>query len=113
MDALLGRGEFDAIAEVLDQHELETAGAQPDPEEWPYALHMLGHMVRGELENARFVWKRAPESRRANDAELKAVFGLLQSMWTRDFPVRLALWRGRDDHGRENNHLFENTRDTR
>jgi hypothetical protein len=53
LDALLGSGEFDAIAKVLDDHELESVGAQPDPEEWPYALHMLGHMVRGELEPVR------------------------------------------------------------
>jgi hypothetical protein len=45
-------------------------------------------VVKGELENARFVWKRAPDTRRAGDEELQTVFGLLQSMWTRDYPVR-------------------------
>ena len=59
LDALLGSGDFEAIAKVLDDAELEGAGAAAadarfDPEEWPYALHMLGHMINGELENARF-----------------------------------------------------------
>ena len=59
LDALLGSGDFEAIAKVMDDSELEAAGAAAadarfDPEEWPYALHMLGHMINGELENARF-----------------------------------------------------------
>jgi hypothetical protein len=41
LDALLGSGDFDVIAKLLDDAELEC-GAH---DAWPFALHMLGHMV--------------------------------------------------------------------
>ena len=85
VDALLASGDYGAVASLLDAAELEAAASPP--EDWPYALHMLGHMVNAELENARFVWKRAPDHRKASDEELRAVFALLQSMWNRDYPA--------------------------
>ena len=54
---------------------------------------VLGHMVKGDLESARFVWKRAPEPRRAADEELRAAFAVLQAMWARDYPAAHAALR--------------------
>ena len=95
LDTLLESGNFEAVAKVLDEHELDRASVTANIDQsdenandrWPYSLHMLGHMVNSDLENARFVWKRAPETRRSNDEELKAVFALLQSMWNGDYPA--------------------------
>jgi COP9 signalosome complex subunit 8 len=71
--ALVSSGDLDKVSPLCDEAELALGG--PLPPDWPYALHMLGHMVKGDLESARFVHKRAPEGRKAADEELRAVFG--------------------------------------
>ena len=57
VDALLGGGDFDALAGHLDALELET-GASAD---WPWAAHVLAHVALGNLDHARFAYQRAPE----------------------------------------------------
>jgi COP9 signalosome complex subunit 8 len=80
VDALLGGGDFDALAGHLDALELET-GASAD---WPWAAHVLAHVALGNLDHARFVYQRAPEDAKEEGSELDAALAVLQCAWQRD-----------------------------
>ena len=86
IDQMLAARAFDAVAAACDAAEL-ALGADPLPAHWPHALHMVGHMLNGDLESARFVWKRAPAVVRESDAELRMAHALLQALWVRDYPL--------------------------
>lgn len=80
VDALLGGGDFDALAGHLDALELET-GASAD---WPWAAHVLAHVALGNLDHARFAYQRAPEDAKEEGSELDAALAVLQCAWQRD-----------------------------
>eukprot|EP00891_Asterochloris_glomerata_P007418 jgi/Astpho2/7418/Aster-02002 len=80
----LAAGKFDEVAPMLDELELQS----PDPgvldQQWPMALHMLGHIFNDHLCDARFLWKRSGDPAK-QDPEAVAAFLLLQCMWNQDF----------------------------
>jgi len=47
-----------------------------------YKLHLLGHLLLGQLDLARFVWKRLPLGK--NDPELVAIWEVGKQMWQED-----------------------------
>lgn len=77
---LIAAGQYGDIAPELDVIELQTA----DLDQWPHALQLLGHIYNGDLEDARFVWKRASDTHKQN-SELKAAFALLQQLWNKNY----------------------------
>ncbi|KAI8470986.1 MAG: COP9 signalosome [Monoraphidium minutum] len=80
----LGAKEFQEVAPILDQAELESG----DPnvlQDWPCALHLLGHVYNGNLEDARLLWKRIPQAQQ-QDPEADAAWRLLQYCWNRSYP---------------------------
>lgn len=80
----LSSGQFDEVAKVLDAAEVESTN--PDVlADWPHALHLLGLVYNGALEDARFLWKRIPAGAKQNNPELEAVFRLLQFSWNRHY----------------------------
>jgi CSN8/PSMD8/EIF3K family len=54
-----------------------------------YDIHMSALLVLGDLDNARFLWKRIPAARKAaatpGGPELTALFEIVKAMWNRDF----------------------------
>lgn len=76
---------FTELADLLDNLELETAAAGAGiPQEWPYTLHMLGHVVVDDLNSARFLWKRTPAVVKLDNAELTAAWKIVQCLWSHD-----------------------------
>lgn len=81
----LTSGQFLQIAPICDQLELELAATgEAKPADWPYALHLLGHILLNDLNAARFLWKRTPQRVKDADAELAAAWRVAQRMWQRD-----------------------------
>lgn len=80
---LLASGHYDDVAPQLDAIELQTVD-QADLDHWPYAVQLLGHLYNNNLEDARFVYKRA-SSNRKQDPQLKAAFATLQHLWNKDY----------------------------
>lgn len=89
----LDNKEFDLVAPILDQAELESA----DPNvlhDWPCALHLLGHIYNGDLEDARLLWKRIPAAQQ-QEPEADAVWRLLQFCWNRHY---VGTWQALQAH---------------
>lgn len=82
-EALANRS-FDDLAQIMDTLELGS----PNPQvlqEWPHAMHLLGHIYNKNWADARFLWKRIPAAVKQNNPELEAVWKLLQFFWCRHY----------------------------
>ncbi|XP_024394883.1 COP9 signalosome complex subunit 8 [Physcomitrium patens] len=77
--------QFSQLADLLDNLELEIAASGASkPEDWPYAVHVLSHVVNHDLNSARFVWKRTAQTIKESSPELVAAWKIVQNMWTHD-----------------------------
>ncbi|BBM97811.1 COP9 signalosome complex subunit 8 [Marchantia polymorpha subsp. ruderalis] len=73
---------FADLAELLDTLELETAATGTGiPQDWPYTIHLLAHVVVGDLNSARFLWKRIPAPVKQNNLELIAAWKIVKCLW--------------------------------
>ncbi|CAI5491560.1 unnamed protein product [Closterium sp. Naga37s-1] len=73
------------IAEICGQLELEAAASgAPHLPATIQSLHLLGLLHDGDLNEARFLWKRIPASVKDGNAELAATWRVGQAMWKRD-----------------------------
>eukprot|EP00882_Tetradesmus_deserticola_P004600 GHRQ01004849.1.p1 GENE.GHRQ01004849.1~~GHRQ01004849.1.p1 ORF type:complete len:200 (+),score=88.16 GHRQ01004849.1:183-782(+) len=80
LQSALANQQYDSVAPILDAAELESSN--PDVlNQWPHALHLLGHIYNEQLEDARFLWKRLPIDIKRDNPELDAVWRLLQNYW--------------------------------
>ncbi|KAK9915796.1 hypothetical protein WJX75_004222 [Coccomyxa subellipsoidea] len=89
LEAAIKEGRFEDVAPELDAEELQSPNPNVLAQDWPIALHLLGHIYNGNLEDARFLWKRTPAAVKEQDPELKAAFQLLQITWNKDYQ---AIW---------------------
>ncbi|CAM6116277.1 unnamed protein product [Calypogeia fissa] len=88
---------FTELADLLDNLELETAAAGAAiPHDWPYTIHLLGHVVVDDLNSARFLWKRTPAVVKQNNAELTAAWKIVQCLWSHDHAAVHDALRGHD-----------------
>ncbi|KAF5835714.1 COP9 signalosome [Dunaliella salina] len=76
---------FEEIAPLLDSAELESPNPLVLQDNWPFVLHLLGHIYNKQLPDARMLWKRIPQNVKENNAELSAVWRLLQFFWQRQY----------------------------
>eukprot|EP00898_Chlorokybus_atmophyticus_P001673 jgi/Chlat1/2506/Chrsp175S02372 len=91
VDALLAAGDLDAIAPHLDDLELRLAaqaatGASPQAD-WPWALHLVAHLLRKDRCAARFLWRRMPAQLRERPREgsqIQLVGEVVRAAWRRD-----------------------------
>ncbi|GAQ90147.1 hypothetical protein KFL_006060010 [Klebsormidium nitens] len=81
----LTQRQFHDLACILDALELEVAGSALDAD-WPYVLHLLGHVILQDLNSARFLWKRIPQSMKLSNPELQAAWRIVQALWQHDRP---------------------------
>ncbi|GAX73852.1 hypothetical protein CEUSTIGMA_g1302.t1 [Chlamydomonas eustigma] len=88
VSASLQERHYEQLSKILDACELESSNPHV-LEDWPCALHLLGHIYNQNLNDARFLWKRIPASVKQNNPELEAVWRLLQFAWSRQYQ---GLW---------------------
>eukprot|EP00899_Mesostigma_viride_P016381 jgi/Mesvir1/24744/Mv22006-RA.1 len=82
----LSQGKFDSIGSMLDVKEVEAAArGSPVLDNWPYDIHLLGHLMVNDMNSARFLWKRIPDAAKANNPSILAVWKIGQCLWNRDY----------------------------
>ncbi|KAL8540661.1 hypothetical protein ACS0TY_002053 [Phlomoides rotata] len=77
---------YDKIADICDNIMLQAAseGLGFD-EEWPYAVHLLGHFYVNDINSARFLWKKIPLAVKESQPEVSAVWKIGQRLWMKDY----------------------------
>lgn len=88
VSAAIANKSFDQIAAICETHEIEAADLDACGDSL-YSFQILGHLYNDDLNDARFCWKRVPESRRGGQ-ELGAVFPLLEALWRNDYKAFYA-----------------------
>ncbi|XP_021770998.1 COP9 signalosome complex subunit 8-like [Chenopodium quinoa] len=84
-DAIASKS-YDKIADICDNLMLQVSAEGVNfQNDWPYAIHLLGHIYAGDINSARFVWKSMPLAIKENQPEVIAVWGIGQKLWTRDY----------------------------
>ncbi|KAK9742570.1 hypothetical protein RND81_03G182800 [Saponaria officinalis] len=84
-DAMASKN-YDIIADICDNLMLQVAAEGLSFEnDWPYAIHLLGHIYVGDTNSARFLWKTMPVVAKENQAEVVAVWSIGQKLWTKDY----------------------------
>ncbi|KAM7474658.1 hypothetical protein LguiB_021901 [Lonicera macranthoides] len=77
---------YDKIATICDKFKLQVAAEGiAFQDEWPYAIHLLGHIYVNDINSARFLWKSIPEAIKESRPEVVAAWKIGQRLWTRDY----------------------------
>lgn len=81
----LAEGRFEEIAALCEEYEIQAAmEGELFPASWPFSIHLLSLLFANNLNDARFLWKRIPDSVKSRDAELAAAWQVGQAMWRRE-----------------------------
>ncbi|KAG8368720.1 hypothetical protein BUALT_Bualt15G0075300 [Buddleja alternifolia] len=76
---------YDQIAGICDTLMLQVASdGVAFRYEWPYAVHLLGHIYINDVNSARFLWKMIPLGVKENEPEVSAVWKIGQKLWGKD-----------------------------
>ncbi|KAK9110519.1 hypothetical protein Sjap_018579 [Stephania japonica] len=95
-EALVSKS-YDKIAEILDELMLQAAtDGVPYQDEWPYSIHLLGHIIANDINSARFLWKSIPGGVKESRPEVAAVWRIGQQLWLRDYAAVHEAVRGFD-----------------
>nr|AQR56960.1 COP9 signalosome complex subunit [Hevea brasiliensis] len=82
----LSSKSYDKISDICDELMLKFAAEGiPFQDEWPYAIHLLGHIYVNDINSARFLWKSIPSAVKENQPEVVAAWRIGQKLWTRDY----------------------------
>ncbi|KAI5661480.1 hypothetical protein M9H77_20803 [Catharanthus roseus] len=77
---------YDKVADICDALMLQVAAqGVAFQDEWPYAIHLLGHIYVNDINSARFLWKRIPAAIKDSRPEVNAAWKVGQKLWTRDY----------------------------
>ncbi|KAI3448298.1 hypothetical protein Pfo_004963 [Paulownia fortunei] len=77
---------YDQIADICDTLMLQVAAeGVAFHDEWPYAIHLLGHIYINDINSARFLWKKIPSAVKASQPEVSAVWKIGQRLWMKDY----------------------------
>ncbi|XVE57562.1 hypothetical protein DITRI_Ditri04bG0100100 [Diplodiscus trichospermus] len=97
LNEALASKSFDKIADICDNLMLQVAAeGVPFQDEWPFAIHLLGHIYIDDINSARFLWKSIPPAIKESQPELVAAWKIGQKLWTRDYAGVYEAIRGFD-----------------
>ncbi|KAL6501252.1 COP9 signalosome complex subunit 8 [Orobanche hederae] len=86
LHAALSLKFYDRIAEICDDLMLQVASeGVAYQDEWPYAVHLLGHIYINDINSARFLWKKIPIAVKESQPEISAVWKICQKLWIKDY----------------------------
>ncbi|XP_043701931.1 COP9 signalosome complex subunit 8 [Telopea speciosissima] len=91
MDFSLIKGALESksygkIADICDELMLQVAAQGiAFQDEWPYAIHLLGHLYINDVNSARFLWKTITSAIKESKAEVVAAWTIGQRLWMRDY----------------------------
>ncbi|XP_062178051.1 COP9 signalosome complex subunit 8 [Alnus glutinosa] len=82
----LASKSYEKIADICDNLLLQAAAeGVAYQDQWPYAIHLLGHIYADDINSARFLWKSIPSAIKESQPELVAAWKIGQKLWTRDY----------------------------
>ncbi|KAK9111206.1 hypothetical protein Scep_018725 [Stephania cephalantha] len=85
------------IADILDELMLQAASeGVAYQDDWPYSIHLLGHIIADDINSARFLWKSMPGVVKESVAEVAAIWRIGQQLWLRDYAAVHEAVRGFD-----------------
>jgi len=89
--AFVTSGDHAGLAQYCENFELDLRHSDVEliTSRGIYKVHLLSYLLQGQLDRARFLWKRVPEEIKSADAELQAVWAVGKAMWQTDH--RLAV----------------------
>ncbi|KAE8713787.1 COP9 signalosome complex subunit 8 [Hibiscus syriacus] len=97
LNEALASKSFDKVADICDALMLQVAAeGVPFRDEWPFAVHLLGHIYVDDVNSARFLWKSIPATIKESQPELVAAWKIGQKLWTRDYAGVYEAIRGFD-----------------
>ncbi|GMJ16093.1 CONSTITUTIVE PHOTOMORPHOGENIC 9, FUSCA 7, EMBRYO DEFECTIVE 143, COP9 SIGNALOSOME SUBUNIT 8 [Hibiscus trionum] len=97
LNEALASNSFDKISDICDALMLQVAAeGVPFRDEWPFAIHLLGHIYVDDVNSARFLWKSIPATIKETQPELVAAWKIGQKLWTRDYAAVYEAIRGFD-----------------
>ncbi|GAB2299224.1 COP9 signalosome complex subunit 8 [Dionaea muscipula] len=77
---------YDNVADICDNLMLQVAAeGTAFQHEWPYAIHLLGHIYVDDINSARFLWKSIPAEVKEGKPEVAAAWSIGQKLWTRNY----------------------------
>jgi COP9 signalosome complex subunit 8 len=81
----IAKQDWDRLAQQLEDYELEVS-LDPGHKDQPfYAVQLFVHLIKNEMDSARFLWKRIPHDIKKTNAELQAVWKIGKCMWQREY----------------------------
>jgi len=82
----LASNSYEKVADICDNLLLQAAAeGVAYQDQWPYAIHLLGHIYADDINSARFLWKSIPSTIKETQPELVAAWKIGQKLWTRDY----------------------------
>ncbi|CAK1549973.1 unnamed protein product [Leptosia nina] len=75
---------FDKLCGDLEKQELEAPNGIASPT--TYAQLLAIYLYQNDLCNAKFLWKRIPQTISASNPELAAIWAVGQKLWKKDLP---------------------------
>ncbi|KAF5743893.1 COP9 signalosome complex subunit 8-like [Tripterygium wilfordii] len=82
----LASKSYAKVATICDGLMLQVAAeGVAFQDEWPYAIHLLGHIYADDINSARFLWKSIPSAIKEAQQEVVAAWRIGQRLWTRDY----------------------------
>ncbi|BBN68347.1 COP9 signalosome, subunit CSN8 [Prunus dulcis] len=88
---------YEKVADICDEHMLQVAAeGVAFQDDWPYAIHLLGHIYAGDINSMRFLWKSMPATLKEGNPEVIAAWKIGQKLWMRDYGGVYEAIRGYD-----------------
>mmetsp|Transcript_18444 Transcript_18444/g.20510 ORF Transcript_18444/g.20510 Transcript_18444/m.20510 type:complete len:201 (+) Transcript_18444:21-623(+) len=81
---LVAGKNWSALSATVENYELDACNEKDEASPY-YTVLILANLLQGELENARFVWKRAPKDSKAPGTSICAAWEIGKAMWQRDY----------------------------
>ncbi|KAL6179030.1 hypothetical protein ACLB2K_050546 [Fragaria x ananassa] len=85
LSSALASKSYERFADICDDIMLQVAAEGVSFQDWPYAIHLLGHIYAGDINSMRFLWKSMPSAVKENNPEVQAAWRIGQKLWVRDY----------------------------
>ncbi|XP_062612508.1 COP9 signalosome complex subunit 8-like [Saccostrea cucullata] len=76
--------DYQKLQIELEQQELESAGGGTSPQVYNQLLAL--YLLHNDMCNAKFLWKRIPQSVKSSSPETGHIWAVGQKLWLRDYP---------------------------
>ncbi|XP_042068345.1 COP9 signalosome complex subunit 8-like [Salvia splendens] len=89
---------YDKVADICDSLMFQAASEGVSfQEDWPYAIHLIGHIYINDINSARFLWKKIPLAVKESQPEVPAAWKIGQRLWIKDYAsvheaIREFIW---------------------